>query len=58
MLVHRVDSIKEQTNREAEAQALKDDISLAMDCIAEIGVLIAPLIEAQEGGTDDGGTDK
>lgn len=54
MLKHRVDSIKERKQRESEQRAIKEDLDFLSDCTAELGVLIAEVLEAQKGGASDG----
>lgn len=57
MLKHRVDSIKEKQERENAELDIREELELATDGIAELGVLIAQLREAQEGGSTDDATE-
>ena len=57
MLKHRVDSIKAKQEREKAELDIREELELATDGIAELGVLIAQLLEAQEGGATDDATE-
>lgn len=48
MFARRKDSIKELREKEREEQQRKEDAALALDGVAELGVIVAQLLEAQQ----------
>lgn len=48
MFTRHKDSIKELREKEREELQRKEDTALALDGIAELGVIVAQLLESQE----------